>query len=168
MTTAEISDLFLSNVLVFSSNRIKMSCHKFLLLALYKDILLNYYLLFMLLKHAWTWKFLEAKLYFCIKTQNHPLIYKSKYSKRLFWTSFLDIVQICFSVIALTFHSKLVNCHLYNSREAKKWNTLKENKISMETCGRDIFSSYYVPAKVISKRLTWFLRNYREIRLFTW
>lgn len=51
MTTAKISDLFLRNVLVFSSNRIKMS-YKFLLLAVYKDILLNYYPLFMLLKHA--------------------------------------------------------------------------------------------------------------------
>lgn len=50
MMTAEISDLLMSNVFMFSSNRIEMSCHTFLLLAVYKDILLNYYPLFMHLK----------------------------------------------------------------------------------------------------------------------
>lgn len=50
MMTAEISDLLMSNVFVFSSNRIEMRCCKFLLLAVYKDILLNYYPLFMHLK----------------------------------------------------------------------------------------------------------------------
>lgn len=36
----------------------------------------------------------------------------------------------------------------------------------MKTCGRYIFPGILHQQKVTSKKLTWFLRNYREIRLY--
>lgn len=54
--------------------------------------------------------FLEAQFYFCIKTQNCPLTYKTKYPKFFFLDFTSQYPTDYFSVLTLIFQSKVLNC----------------------------------------------------------